>query len=144
MRSARKPAVSVGTTKPFTWPSSASFANTTTTSANVALPIQRFEPFSTQSSPSRRATVRSPRAESEPESGSVSPNAPSSSPVAIRGSRSSRCSLDPPTSIAPIARPDCTPTKVATEASTRAISSAAQPRYTAEFSNCRTSGTNAP
>ena len=66
--------------KPLTWPSAASFAQMTTMSLKVALPIQRFEPLMTHSSPSRVATVRRPCAESDPESGSVRPNAPISSP----------------------------------------------------------------
>ena len=66
--------------KPLTWPSATSFAQMIVMSENVALPIQRFWPFSTHWSPSRRAVVRRPFAESEPESGSVSPNAPITSP----------------------------------------------------------------
>ena len=71
--------------KPLTWPSSTSFAQMTVMSEKVALPIQRLAPFSTHESPSRFAVVRRPCAESEPDSGSVSPNAPSTSPLASFG-----------------------------------------------------------
>ena len=121
--------------KPLTWPSSTSFAQMIVMSENVALPIQRLAPLSTHESPSRFAVVRRPWAESEPESGSVRPNAPSTSPRASFGIHSSRCSFEPQTLIEPVARPFCTPTKVATDASTRASSSCTNPRNTAEFSN---------
>ena len=63
-------------------------------------------------------------------------HASAATPRAARASRRRRS--------APIARPLCTPTKVEADASTRPISSAIQPRYTALFSNWRTSGMNAP
>ena len=85
--------------KPLTWPSSTSFAQMIVMSLKVALPIQRFDPFSTQLSPSRVAVVRRPCAESEPESGSVRPNAPMTSPLASFGIHSSRCSCEPHTLI---------------------------------------------
>ena len=81
--------VDVGTMKPLTWPSSASFAHTIVTSLMEPLPIQRLAPLITQLSPSRFAAVRRPCAESEPESGSVSAKAPSSSPLAKRRWRDS-------------------------------------------------------
>ncbi len=87
----------------------------------LALPIQRFCPFSTQESPSRR-TVVSRAMESEPWSGSVSANAPMRSRVAIPGSHRWRCSSLPSRWIAPIASPDCTPRKVLTLPSPRDIS----------------------
>lgn len=125
--------------KPFTWPSATSFAQTIVMSENVALPIQRFRPFSTQWSPSRRAVVRRPFAESEPESGSVSPNAPITSPEAILGIHSSRCACEPAIASDPPTRPFCTPTNVLTDGSMRASSRATNPRNTAEFSNGRVS-----
>jgi hypothetical protein len=62
MRSASKPGVPRSTTNPLTWSSATSRAHTTTWSAKVALPIQRFAPSITHVSPSRRAVVRMPRA----------------------------------------------------------------------------------
>ena len=121
--------------KPLTWPSSTSFAQMIVMSENVALPIQRLAPFSTHVSPSRVAVVRRPCAESEPESGSVRPNAPTTSPLAILGIHSRRCSFEPQMLIVPLTSPFCTPTNVATDASTRASSIATNPRKTAEFSN---------
>ena len=59
-------------------------AHTTTTSAIEPLPIQRFAPSSTQSSPSRRARVSS-ATESDPWSGSVRANAPIASQPRHRG-----------------------------------------------------------
>jgi hypothetical protein len=108
---ASNPAVGGSTRKPFTWPSSASRAHTTTTSATVPFPIQRLAPSITYSSPSRRAAVSS-ATESEPCSGSVSANAPSFSTRAIAGSHVSFCSSDPSMWIERIASPACTPRKV--------------------------------
>jgi hypothetical protein len=122
-----KPGLSECTTKPLTWLSSRSRAQITVRSANVALPIQRFWPLSTHSSPSRRAVVRSPAATSEPPVGSVSPNAPICSNRAIAGSQRSFCSSEPQLAMLPMASPECTPKKVAREASACAISSAIQP-----------------
>ncbi len=95
---------------PLTWPSSALFAQTIVMSLKVAFPIQRFEPLSTQSSPERVAIVWRPWAESEPDCGSVSANAPRTSPEASFGSHSARCSAEPVTPRAPTTRPFCTPT----------------------------------
>jgi len=58
------PGLSFSTRKPLTSPSSVR-AQTTITSAIVPLPIHRFSPSITYSSPSRRAVVSRP-AESEP------------------------------------------------------------------------------
>ena len=114
-------------------------------SENVALPIQRFAPLSTHLSPSRVAVVRRPCAESEPDSGSVRPNAPSTSPLANFGSHSARCSVEPPTPIAPIDEAVLHADEGARrEASTRASSSATKPRNTAEFSNGRVSSHGVP
>ena len=71
-------------------------------------PIHRLRPFSTQSSPSRRAEV-SRATESEPWSGSVSANAPSESIRAISGSQRAFCSSEPHIAIDVMARPACTP-----------------------------------
>ncbi len=128
IRVARKPGESFGTRKPFTWPSSASLAQMTVTSLMVPLPIQRLDPVMLHSSPRRVATVRRPRAESDPDSGSVRPKEPRISPDAKRGSHSARCSGDPATATLPITSPLCMPTRVAMLASTRPSSSAAQPR----------------
>jgi hypothetical protein len=87
--------VSGSTTKPCTRSVSTSWAQTITRSAKLPLPIHFFCPSSTQLSPSRRAVVRSPRAASDPESGSVSPNAPISCIRAIAGSQRSFCSSEP-------------------------------------------------
>src|SRR5829696_4458277 len=80
--------------KAFTCPSSTSRAQMMTRSAKVALPIQRFSPFMTQESPSRRAVVSS-ITESEPWSGSVRPQAPIFSILAIPGSHLRFCSSEP-------------------------------------------------
>ncbi len=77
------PVVAVGTTKPRI-PSSV-WAHTTATSATEPLVIHIFVPASTQSSPSRLASVRIP-AGSDPWSGSVRPKQPMASPVAMVGS----------------------------------------------------------
>ena len=122
------PSVSRGTTNPRTSFVSRSRAQTTTMSANVALPIQRLSPSSTHSSPSRRAVVRMPPATSEPPSGSVSPNAPIVSIRAIEGSQRCRCSSVPPAYTEPIARPVWMPKKLFTDGSTRAISACRKPR----------------
>jgi hypothetical protein len=58
------------------------------------LVIHIFVPWSTQSLPARRATVRMPPG-LEPKSASVSPKQPRASPVAMRGSQWSFCSGDP-------------------------------------------------
>jgi hypothetical protein len=122
-----KPGVSFSTRKPLTWSSASLRAQMTTTSANVALPIQRLAPLSTQVSPSRWAVVSIPRATPEPTSGSVRPKAPIASKRAMRGSHSSFCSSDPQWWIEPIARWLCTPRPVATEQSTAASSHCHEP-----------------
>ena len=78
-----KPGVPFSTRNALTWSSASSRAQITTTSAKVPLPIQRLAPFSTQVSPSRRATVLRPRATPDPTSGSVRPKAPIFSSRAI-------------------------------------------------------------
>ncbi len=81
MSLAVKPGVSVGTMKPWIGPgpspSDSPRAHTTATSAMPPLVIHILVPFSTQSSPSRRARVRM-LAGSLPESGSVRPKQPMS------------------------------------------------------------------
>jgi hypothetical protein len=113
------PGVPCSTTKPFTWSSAVSRAQTTTTSAKVPLPIQRLAPSSTHVSPSRRAVVSSPPATSEPPLGSVKAKAPIVSNEDIFGSQRSCCSGDPQKAMLPIAKPLWTPKKVAIEVSTR-------------------------
>ena len=66
-------------------------ANTSTLSAWKPFVMKVFEPFSTQSSPSRTAFVRMP-CRSLPASGSVMPIAPIEVPAAIGGSHCSSCS----------------------------------------------------
>ena len=124
---ATKPGVSFSTTNPLTWSSSTSRAQMIVRSAKVALPIQRLAPLSTHSSPVRLAVVRIPPATSDPPSGSVRPNAPISSIRCMAGSQRSCCSGDPHSTIVPIARPLCTPMKVAIDGSTLAISSPTNP-----------------
>ena len=75
----------------------------------MALPIQRFAPLSTHSSPSRRAVVSMPPATSEPPCGSVSANAPIFSNRLIAGSHRRFCSSEPQVTMVPIASPLCTP-----------------------------------
>jgi hypothetical protein len=93
--SVTNPGVPASTTKPLTWPSSTSRAQITVRSAKLALPIHFLCPASAQVSPSRRAVVARPREAPEPTSGSVSPNAPSSSMRAMAGSHRCFCSSDP-------------------------------------------------
>ncbi len=100
-----KPGVDVGTTKP-RMPSSVR-AHTTATSATVPLVIHILVPSSTQSSPSRLATVRMPEG-LEPKSGSVRPKHPIASPAAMRGSHSCFCSSEPKAWMAYIASEPCT------------------------------------
>lgn len=106
--------------------SSTSRAQTTMTSAMLALPIQRLAPLSTQCRPSRRAVVSS-RTASEPWLGSVSANAPILSRVAMAGSQRCFCSSLPSSPIEPIDSPDCTPMKVLTLPSPRDISRVRMP-----------------
>ena len=128
MSRAEKPGVSVGTRKP-RMPSSVC-AHTTATCAIEASPIQRLVPLSTQSPPSRRATVRS-EAGSLPASGSVSAKQPTASPVAIRGSHACFCSSEPHSWIAVIASEPCTETNVRRPLSQASISMHASPYSTA-------------
>ena len=97
----------------------------------LALPIQRFDPLRTSSSPSRR-TVVSSATESDPWFGSVSANAPILSSVAIAGSQRCFCSSLPSMLIEPMARPDCTPKNVLMLPSPRDISSDAIPAANGE------------
>ena len=62
---------------------------------------------------------------SEPASGSVSPNAPSSSPEQSRGIHSAFCSSDPNAYIGQVPSEVCAATVIATLESTRASSSIA-------------------
>jgi hypothetical protein len=88
--------------------------------------------------------VSNPLAVSEPWPGSVNPNAPRISPLAISGIQCARCSSEPPTSTDVIANPACTPMNVAVDGSTREISIATQPRYTQLFSNSLVSSNASP
>ena len=87
-----KPFASVGTTNPRT--RSSVRAQTMATSATLPLVIHCLLPLSTQSSPSRLATVRM-AAGLDPASGSVSPKQPIFSPAAMAGSHSCFCSSLP-------------------------------------------------
>src|SRR5690606_8257055 len=89
---ASKPGVSVGTMKPL-MPSSVR-AQMIATWARLPLVIHILDPLMIQSEPFRRAWVRMD-AGSEPESGSVKPKQPITSPAAIRGSHSCFCSSEP-------------------------------------------------
>src|SRR5215210_7043605 len=112
MSLAEKPGVPVGTTKPRTRLSCSSvLAQITATSAMEPIPIQRFDPLSTQSDPSRLARVFMLEG-SLPAEGSVRPKQPMASPFAILGSHSSLCSSEPNLWIADIVREPCTETKV--------------------------------
>jgi hypothetical protein len=112
MSLAEKPGVPVGTTKPRTGLSCSSvLAQITAKSAMVPIPIQRFDPLSTQSVPSRVAKVFMLEG-SLPADGSVRPKQPMASPLAILGSHSSLCSSEPNLWIADIASEPCTETKV--------------------------------
>ena len=84
------------------WTPSSVFAQTTATSAIEPEVIHIFEPLRIQSSPSRFAVVRIDPG-SEPESGSVSPKQPISSPAAMPGSQRCFCSSLPHFQIANIA-----------------------------------------
>ena len=126
------PGVPAGTRKP-RMPSSV-FAHTTMTSAIDAIPIQRFEPFSTQPAsspvPSRRAKLAIDDG-SEPAVGSVKAKQPISSPAAMRGSHCSFCSSLPHLWIAVMAREPWTDTKVRMPESPASSSIAARPYSTA-------------
>ena len=105
---AEKPGLSVGTMKPRT-PSSVR-AQTMARSAIDPLVIHIFVPDITQSEPSLLALVRID-AGSEPESGSVRPKHPMTSPVAMRGSHSCFCSSEPNFQIGNMASEPWTETK---------------------------------
>ena len=79
--------------------------------ARLPLVIHILDPLMIQSEPSRRAWVRMD-AGSEPESGSVKPKQPITSPAAIRGSHSCFCSSEPNFQIGNIASEPCTDTKL--------------------------------
>src|SRR5947209_6235046 len=89
----------------------------------LALVMNRLEPLSTYSSPSRRAVVRM-AAESEPEPASVSAYAHNDSPLASRGSHWSFCS-PVPASFSPSEPSSCTARMSAEVAHTFATSSTA-------------------
>ena len=90
------------------------------------LVIHIFVPFSTQSSPSRRARVRM-LAGSLPESGSVSPKQPITSPAAMRGSHSCFCSSEPNFQIGNMASEPWTDTKLRAPESPASSSRQASP-----------------
>ena len=125
------PGVSRGTRNPLTCPSATSRAKTASTSAAAAPPIQRLAPSSTQCSPSRRAVLASPRAMSEPWSGSVSANTPVSSNRRILGSSSAATAGSAPRFTTVRNRPDWALYMVAIEASVRASSKVRKPVYSA-------------
>ena len=104
---AENPGESVGTMKPRIPPSVC--AQTMAMSEMVPLVIHIFEPLRIQSVPSCFAWVRI-EAGSEPESASVRPNDPNTSPVAIRGSHVCFCSSEPNFQIGNIASEPCTET----------------------------------
>ena len=82
-------------------------AHTMAISAMPPFVIHILAPFSTQSPPSRRAAVRIEPG-SLPESGSVRPKHPSTSPVTMRGSHSCFCSSEPNFQMGNIASDPCT------------------------------------
>ncbi len=104
---AENPGLSVGTMKPRT-PSSVC-AHTIAIWAIDPLVIHIFDPSMIQSLPSRLALVRID-AGSDPESASVNPKQPITSPLAIWGSHVSFCSSEPNFQIGNIARDPCTDT----------------------------------
>ena len=101
-------------------------AQITATSATLPLVIHILVPFSTQSSPSRTARVRIEPG-SEPESGSVRPKQPISSPAAMRGSHSCFCSSEPNRQIGNMASEPCTDTKLRAPESPASSSRQASP-----------------
>jgi len=101
-------------------------AHTTVTPPEEPLPIHFFAPFSTHSSPSRRASVSS-ETESEPWSGSVRANAASTSPRAIGRSHSAFCASLPNSATDLRARPPCTARIVPSDPSPREISMLTSP-----------------
>ena len=88
--------------------------------------IHILVPLSTQSSPSRRATVRIP-AGLEPKSGSVSPKQPIFSPAAMSGSQACFCSSLPQRQIANMASDPWTETRLRTPESPASSSRQARP-----------------
>ena len=96
-------------------------ARSTKTSANFPFVTNVFVPFRMYSSPFRSARVMS-AAESEPEPGSVSANAPSFS-FARAGSQRDFCASVPNLAIGPAATELCTETVIATAADARDSSS---------------------
>ena len=111
--SARSPVTAVTVTKPV-----------------IAVPLlvmNALLPLMTQLSPSRRAVVRVAPA-SVPPPGSVSPNAPISSPEVSRGSHSSFSSWDPKRWSGMAPSDTAASSVIATEESTRASSSRARHR----------------
>ena len=131
MSGAEKPDVSVGTTKPRTappsGPSGSVRAHTTATSATDPLVIHILAPSSTQSpEASRRAIVRIELG-SEPESGSVNPKQPISSPAAIPGNHRCLCSSEPKAWIGNMARDPCTDMKLRAPESPASSSRHARP-----------------
>jgi hypothetical protein len=90
---ASNPGMPFSTRKPLIAPSSVR-AHTVATSAIVPFVIHIFDPFSTQSDPSRRAVVRIEPG-SEPASGSVRPKQPTYVPSCSPGSHRCFCSSEP-------------------------------------------------
>src|SRR5439155_5732258 len=103
------PGVPAATMNPRTPPSVRD--HTTATSAMPPLVIHILVPDRTQSSPSRLAHVRMDPG-SDPESGSVNPKHPITSPAAIRGSHSCFCSSEPYFQMGNMASEPCTDTKL--------------------------------
>src|SRR6202167_4316839 len=101
------------------------------TSHQVALPIHRFCPLSTQASPSRFEVVVRPPLVPDQTRGSVRPKQPIFSQRAIGGSHFCFCSSEPPREIEPIPKPLCTPKNVAIHRVSRAISMATKPNICA-------------
>jgi len=122
---ALKPRMPFSTTKPRISSSSVR-AQTTARSAIVPFVIHIFEPFRTQSPPSRRARVRIAPG-SEPASASVRPKQPISSPECMRGSQRSFCSSEPHRQIANIASDPWTETALRVPASPASSSRQARP-----------------
>ena len=101
-------------------------AQITARSAIDASPIHRLAPLITQSSPAWLAVVVM-LAGSLPDSGSVRPKQPISSPEAIGGSQRSFCASVPNFAMALMASDPCTLTKVRSPESPASSSSAARP-----------------
>ena len=102
------------------------FAHTTATSATPPFVIHIFAPFRTQSDPSRLAFVFIDDG-SLPESGSVRPKQPMSSPAAMPGSQRSFCSSEPNFQIGNIASEPWTETKLRSPLSAASSSRHATP-----------------